>query len=237
MYIENAAWARDVLAGLRLREGARALDIGSSTLHYRTVEQPHVQREVMAPLLARGVRITHLDAKESEGVDVVQDLDAATPKLAERLGTFDLVLCIGLLGYVKDRANTLDVVASLVGEGGWLVSTTPESYRRTLDPYDNMWRPTPRELAAEYELRGLRTVRAESVRIDDRRYYRGFMSRPSWVPVRERFWFPLPLGSDLLRRRVPRWRWRESCVLAQRVGSPSGLSEGPDQPATGLAST
>jgi hypothetical protein len=138
MYIENAAWVRSALAGLVLSEGARAIDIGSSTLHYRTIEQPHVDREVHSPLRRRGVEITHLDGKATEGVDVVQDLDAATPELAERLGTFDLVLCIGLLGYVKQPANTLDVVAALAGEGAWLVSTTPESYRRTRDPYDNM---------------------------------------------------------------------------------------------------
>jgi SAM-dependent methyltransferase len=217
MYIENAAWIRDALTRVALPEGARAIDVGSSTLHYRTVEQPHVERDVLAPLRERGVQITHLDAKDTEGVDVVQDLDAATPELAGRLGTFDLVLCIGLLGYVKEPANTLDVVASLVGKGGWLVSTTPESYRRTRDPHDNMWRPTPRELAAEYERRGFETVHAESVRIDDDRYYRGPLSRPSWIPIGERFWFPLPGGSDRVRRRVVRWRWRESCVLVRRA--------------------
>jgi hypothetical protein len=117
MYIENAAWVRSALAGLVLPEGARAIDIGSSTLHYRTIEQPHVDREVLSPLRRRGVEITHLDGKATEGVDVVQDLDAATPELAERLGTFDLVLWLGLRGYVKQPANTLDVVAALAGQG------------------------------------------------------------------------------------------------------------------------
>jgi len=216
MYVENAAWVRDVLADIPLPDGARAIDIGSSTLHYRTIEQPHVEREVLAPLRERGVRITHLDAKPAEGVDVVQDLDAATPELATRLGTFDLVLCVGLLGYVKQPANTLDVVAALAGDRAWLVSTTPQSYRRTRDPHDNMWRPDPRELAAEYERRGFETLRAESVRIDDERYYKGLKSRPSWTPVGERLWLPLPGVTDQVRLRVPRWRWRESCVLARR---------------------
>jgi SAM-dependent methyltransferase len=214
MYVENAAWVRDALAATRLPEGARAIDAGSSTLHYRTVEQPHVEREVMAPLRARGIRITHLDAKAAEGVDVVADLDGAT---AGRLGTFDLVLCLDLLAHVREPAITLDAVAALVAAGGWLVSTTPGSYRRTPDPHDNRWRPDPRELAAEYERRGLETVRAESVRIDDLRYYRGLKSRPSWVPAGG-VWLPLPGFSERLRRRVPRWRWRESCVLLRRAG-------------------
>ena len=219
MYIENAAWVRAALAELEFPERARAIDVGSSTLHYRTIEQPHVEREVLAPLRERGIEITHLDGKAAEGVDVVQDLDAATPALAQRLGTFDLVLCLGLLGYVKQRANTLDVVAALAGEGAWLVSSTPQSYRRTRDPYDNMWRPDPAELAAEYERRGFETVRAESVRIDDERYYKGLKSRPSWTPVGGRLWLPLPGVTDQVRLRVPRWRWRESCVLARRRGA------------------
>jgi hypothetical protein len=215
MYIENAGWARDALAGLELPEGARAIDVGSSTLHYRTIEQPHVEREVLAPLRRRGIQIIHLDGKAAPGVDVVQNLDTAAPDLATRLGTFDLVICLGLLGYVKQPANTLDILASLAGAGAWLVSSTPQSYRRTDDPYDNKWRPDPAELAAEYERRGFETVRAESVRIDDARYYHGLRSRPSWVPVGAR-WLPLPGVTDQLRLRVARWRWRESCVVARK---------------------
>jgi SAM-dependent methyltransferase len=216
MHIETAVWVRDALAGVSLPASGRVIDVGSSTLHYRTVEQPHVEREVMAPLRARGLRITHLDAKAAVGVDVVEDLDVATPELADRLGTFDLVLCLDLLAHVNQPASALDAVVSLLGEGGWLVSTMPESHRRTPDPRDNAWRPTPRELAGEYGRRGLETARAESVRIDDDRYYRGLLSRPSWAPVGERFWFPLPGFSERARRRVPRWRWRESCVLVGR---------------------
>ena len=218
MYPENAAWIRNALAGIDLEPGSRAVDIGSSTLHYRTVEQPHVEREVMAPLRERGVKIVHLDAKAADGVDVVQDLDEATPELAERIGTFDLVLCVGVLGYVHEPQRALDVAAALAGEGAWLISSTPESYRRTLDPYDNMWRPSPTELAAEYERRGFETQRAESVQIDGSRYYKGLRSRPSWVPVAGRFWLPLPGFTERLRYRIPALHWRESCVLARRRG-------------------
>jgi hypothetical protein len=38
MYVENAAWVRDALAAISLPEGARVIDIGSSTLHSRTVD-------------------------------------------------------------------------------------------------------------------------------------------------------------------------------------------------------
>ena len=82
MHVETAAWTRAALAEIELPPGGRALDVGSSTLHYRTVEQPHIEEQVMAPLRARGVEIVHLDAKPAPGVDVVCDLGTADEGLA-----------------------------------------------------------------------------------------------------------------------------------------------------------
>jgi hypothetical protein len=77
VHVETAAWTRAALEAIDLPPGSRALDIGSSTLHYRTVEQPHIDEQVMAPLRARGVEIVYLDAKDAPGVDVVYDLEQA----------------------------------------------------------------------------------------------------------------------------------------------------------------
>jgi hypothetical protein len=77
---------------------------------------------------------------------------------------------------------------------------------------------TPDELAALFSERGFSRVRAETVRIDDPRYYRGLVSRPSWVPVRGgRSWVPLPGVSEQARLRIPALRWRQCCVLMRRV--------------------
>lgn len=216
MYPENAAWIREHLERLPLGPGDRALDVGSQTLHYRTVEQPHVEREVMAPLRRLGVTITHLDAKHGEGVDVTCDLDFAGPELGERLGRFELVLFVGILAYVRSPDHVTELVSGLVAPGGWLVVTTPSRYRRTLDPRDNILRPAPDELAAMFERHGLESEAQASLRIDGSQYYRGLLSRASWLPVRGRWWLPLPGFSERLRYRVPALRWRESCVLMRR---------------------
>jgi SAM-dependent methyltransferase len=216
VHVETALWIRGALAEIELRPGARALDVGSSTLHFRTVEQPQIEEHVLAPLRGRGVEITHLDAKQAPGVDIVCDLDRADAGLVSELGTYQLVLFIGILQYVRNAGHSLDLVARLVAPGGWLISAHPESYRRTLDPRDTMVRPNPDELSEMFERRGLERVRAESVRIDDGRYYRGLKSRASWVPAFGRFWFPLPGFSEWLRARVPRLRWRVSCVVMRR---------------------
>jgi hypothetical protein len=216
VHVETAAWTRAVLAEMDLPVGSRALDIGSSTLHFRTVEQPHIEEQVLAPLRARGVRIVHLDAKQAPGVDVVYDLDEADGTLADRLGEHALVLLTGILQHLREPARVADLVTRMVAPGGYLVVHHPQSARRSYDPVDHGVRLTPDRLARFFERRGLERVRVESVRIDDPRYYRGLISRPSWLPVRGRVWLPLPGVTDQVRLRVPALRWRQSCVAMRR---------------------
>lgn len=216
MHVETAAWTRAALAPLPLPSGSRALDIGSSTLHYRTIEQPHIEEQVLAPLRARGVQVVHLDSKDAPGVHVVRDLDEADAGLAEQLGEFALVLLASVLQYLREPARAADLAVRALAPGGHLVAHHPASARRTNDPVDRMLRMSPEELAAVFERRGLERLRAESVRIDDPRYYRGLFSRPSSVPVGGRFWLPLPGVSERARLRLPALRWRQSCVLMRR---------------------
>jgi len=218
MHVETAAWTRAALAELDLPAGSRALDIGSSTLHYRTVEQPHIEEQVLAPLRMRGVDVVHLDAKEAPGVHVVCDLDQADEQLRDRLGEYALVLVASVLHYVRKPARVADLAVGVLAPRGHLVAHHPASARRTYDPLDRMLRMSHEELAGVFERRGLERIRADSVRIDDPRYYRGLLSRASWIPVRGRFWLPLPGFSDRVRFRIPALRWRQSCVLMRRPG-------------------
>jgi hypothetical protein len=216
VHVETAAWTAAALANLEFARGSRALDVGSSTLHYRTVEQPHIEEQVMAPLRARGVEITHLDAKPAPGVDVVCDLGRADASLAARLGEYALVLVCGMMQALRDPGRVVDIAVQALAPGGHLVAHHPETARRTFDPVDFMLRMSPDELAGRFERRGLERVRADSVRIDDPRYYRGLVSRPSWIPFRGRVWLPLPGVSEQVRLRIPALRWKQSCVVMRR---------------------
>ena len=216
MHVETAAWTRAALAEIELVPGSRALDVGSSTLEYRTVEQPHIEEQVMAPLRARGVELVHLDAKRAPGVDVVCDLDAADEQLAARLGEHALVLVCAVLQTLRDPGRAADLAVGVLAPGGHLVAHHPESARRNCEPVDTRLRMSPGALAGMFERRGLERVRAESVRIDDPRYYRGLVSRASWIPLRGRVWLPLPGVSEQVRRRIPALRWRQSCVVMRR---------------------
>lgn len=218
MYVETAAWIRDRLAAIDLPSGGRVADLGSSTLHYRTVDQPHVDGEVLAPLRDRGLTISHVDIKEDEGVDVVFDVgDAKADPLTAIGSDFDLVLSVGMLQVVPDWRRGVEVLAALTAPGGWLLAESPHVFRRVFDPEDNFWRPSPDDLVAAFrEVGDFDVVAAESIRIDTERQYRGLVSRPSWTPFAERIWLPVPGFTERIRYRVPRWRWRDSVVLLRR---------------------
>jgi SAM-dependent methyltransferase len=210
VFIEEAQWIERALAERGVGAGSAVLDIGSSTADFRTVVQPHIERHVIAPLRARGAEVTHLDAKSGDGVDVVCDLaDPALDLLGSVGRRFDLVTCCNLLEHVTDREATVRQVASVVAPGGTLLVTVPGRYRYHEDPIDTMFRPTPEELASlvtgvEPELR---LAAAESVQIRRLQYYN--------------------LRSRYLRERVieflfwllPRYRWRQSCVVFERAAA------------------
>jgi SAM-dependent methyltransferase len=218
MFVEEAAWLARTLAALPLPESATALDVGSSTQDYRTSDQPYIERDVVAPLVARGATWKTLDAKDAPGVDFVLDLTADAAAVEAAVGaTFALVLCANVLVHVADPPAAAASLRRLVAPAGHLVVTTPSSYRRTTDPVDNGWRPLPAELAALL-LGGderFEVVTATSLRIDDRRYYRRVTGRPSWQRIGRR-WVPLPGAVEAVRRAVPALRWRESCVVLRR---------------------
>jgi hypothetical protein len=218
VFVEEARWLRAALERLQLPDGAAVANIGSSTEHFRTVEQPHIEREVLAPLRARGGEIVHVDMKEDEGVNLAVDLNAPGLDLAAALGReFDLVLATGLLEHFERPETVCALVRACVAPAGWLVVTTPQSYRHTPDPVDFGYRPDPAELADDVIGGDSRfaVVDSASVRIDDPRYYKGVVSRASVTKLGGRL-VPLPGASERLRLRVPRWRWRESCVVVRR---------------------
>jgi SAM-dependent methyltransferase len=142
MFIDEAVWLEQVLAGLALPRGARVLDIGSSTLEFRTRVQPHIDRHVFAPLRAAGIAISHLDARAEPGVDIVADITTLQGVASD----FDVAICTSLLEHVVDREQTALHICRVVKPGGVLILTVPQRYPLHADPIDTGFRPTPEEL-------------------------------------------------------------------------------------------
>lgn len=215
MFCEESLWLRRTIEALELQDG-EALDVGSSTLGYRRDRQPHIERNVVAPLRRRGVELRTLDVRDGEGVDYVCDLTAPAGDPAAQIGArFALVLCTNVLVHVADARRGARALRTLVAPGGWLIVTTPQRYRRVGDPLDNGLRPSPRALADLVAgATGFEVVRRDSVRIDEPRYYRRSL-RPSFHRL-GRLWVPVPGALEQLCRVVAPLRWRVSCAVLRR---------------------
>lgn len=124
------------------------LNVGSSTGHFREVEQPHIDRHIFAPLRERGVRVIHADIKAAPGVDLVGDVYDPAFKAEVAAIAPRLLICSNLLEHLLDREGFLGFCRDVLAPGGHILVTVPCSYPYHLDPIDTMYRPTPAELEA-----------------------------------------------------------------------------------------
>lgn len=212
MFLEEAGWIRSQLAGAALPPGSRVLDLGSSTLEYRTVVQPHISERVHRPLLERGCELTCADIKDGEGVDLVVDLSRTDLPAATFARPYDLVICSNILEHIVDRATFIRNVLRFCAAPGLLLCTVPRYFPWHADPIDTMYRPSAEQLVADLGEHADVTVQAAAVlRIDDPSYYQ---FQPG------RILDHLLLRSLRLRVHgaVPALRWRVACVLLQTEG-------------------
>jgi SAM-dependent methyltransferase len=135
---------------LDLRGISPLLNLGSSTGHFREVIQPHIEKELFAPLREAGVKVVHCDLKEEEGVDFAGDI--LDPVVMRRLktGGFKCILLSNLLEHVRDREAVSVACEEIVGPGGFILATVPSSYPFHADPIDTYYRPSPAELATMF---------------------------------------------------------------------------------------
>jgi SAM-dependent methyltransferase len=162
MRVEEAECIRTLVASVDMVPGVVCLNIGSSTKHFREIEQPHIGAKLIRPLEDAGVRFVHCDLKDADGVDLVGNvLDAGfQQRMAENQA--DVLLCCNILEHLSDPQAFSDACAELVKPCGYMVVSVPLSYPYHPDPIDTMLRATPVELANFFS--GWEIVRAEVVR-------------------------------------------------------------------------
>ena len=148
MRVSEARSVGEALARLGNEAIDPCLNIGSSTGHFREVEQPHVDRHLFAPLRDRGIRIIHADIKAAPGVDLVGDVYDPAFKAQIAAIAPRLVICSNLLEHLTDRDGFLDFCRDVLAPGGHMLVTVPCSYPFHLDPIDTLYRPSPAELVA-----------------------------------------------------------------------------------------
>jgi hypothetical protein len=148
--IREARWLGARLAELDHRTIFPLLNVGSSTHAFRTVRQPWIDRHLFAPARAAGHRVTHVDLKQADGVDVVADIEDRASVAALAQHGCRGVLCTNMLEHVRDIDATCATLWSLVPPGGTLILSGPYRYPIHADPIDNGYRPTAEELASRF---------------------------------------------------------------------------------------
>src|SRR5690349_21432033 len=101
MFKAEARWLREQVLSFASGSVSPLLNIGSSTRHFREVEQPWNEAELFAPLKARGIEVIHSDFREGEGIDIRADIlsDADLPRL--KALNAKAILCCNILEHVR----------------------------------------------------------------------------------------------------------------------------------------
>jgi len=117
------------------------LNVGSSTAHFREVQQKCIHDNIFGPLKAKGVIVHHLDMKKAEGVDIVGDL--SEPIFLEQLRKtkYKSVLCSNLLEHVKNPELICKAIYDIVEQDGYIVISVPNLFPYHNDPIDTKFRP------------------------------------------------------------------------------------------------
>jgi hypothetical protein len=148
VFASEAVRIRELL--LEAGQVSPLLNLGSSTWTFRTVEKPHIEAELFAPLRERGIAVDHCDLKAGEGVDISGDiLDAALRGRLIGRG-YRCVLLSNVLEHVRDRTAVAAACEDIVGPGGLILATVPASFPYHADPIDTLYRPEPADLAATF---------------------------------------------------------------------------------------
>ncbi|MFH1062933.1 MAG: methyltransferase domain-containing protein [Candidatus Omnitrophota bacterium] len=196
MLKEEAAWIKGMIDKFVIKQGLDVLDVGSSTLKFRTLIQPYIDEYVFAPLREKNNNIFYLDKKKDEGIDYAFDINDMSADSIDK--KFDVVFCCNLLEHVNDRNKIYGLLSDFLKNNGLLILTVPEAYRFHPDPIDTMFRPRMRELINLFSKFGnFEIIETQVVVINDKkRYSKGI--------------------GEKLRYNLPFLRWRINCLLLRK---------------------
>lgn len=223
MLYEESLWYQQTLLALPQSDISPILNVGSSTLHFRTVTQPFIEQNIFAPISKAGCQIYHLDMKAAEGVDIVGDLtDALFQADLQQYGC-KLFLCSNLLEHIPSpaREKLCQAMEKMLPENGYLLVSVPYGYPYHKDPIDTMFRPDVAGLSALFP--GMRLVKGEIVVAKDNspkillKRARGILVNVLHTLFPKRFGLSAA-EAEMEKKSIPYWVMPFSvcCVLLQK---------------------
>lgn len=194
MFKEESVWIKETLRSLDSSLIHNVLDVGSSTAHFRTHIQPHIDKNVFAPLLEKGILVSYMDKKTDEGIDYVFDVE--NMDFTQIGKQFDLVICCNLLEHVKNPHKVCSLLADLTKKRGYLLVTVPKEYRYHNDPIDTGFRPSIKELLLMFPK--MEIIKRKVVYIKDKEKY------------------ILSSISEAIKYIIPALNWKVNCLLMRK---------------------
>jgi len=190
MFSEEAKWIEQALQMIIINDDKTAINFGSSTLYFREHIQPHIQNYIFGPLEKKGWNILHVDIKKGEGIDMVADLTDASFNTSFKVKAA-LVICTNMLEHVTDIKLAVNNLITACKQNGYMLITVPYKYKKHLDPIDNMFRPTPAEIADLFTHANVNVIDDGIITIEDKSYYRIKKSAIPFWGYRERLLYYL----------------------------------------------
>lgn len=167
MFLEESYWIKRELQ--KISDIKDVIDIGASTLEFRTVRQPYIEENIFKPLKDRGIKITYLDMKCQNGVDISLDISDKGFSFREE---FDLVICTNILEHIERLDTSIINLSNLVKDNGYLIVTVPYVYPYHPDPIDNMLRFTIKDLKTLFK--NFDVISAETINVESRTFFHRF---------------------------------------------------------------
>jgi SAM-dependent methyltransferase len=169
-------------------ESSPLLNVGSSTREYNEKYQPWIERDLFAPLRKLGVKIINLDRHVADGVDITADIMNDDDFARIKASPYRTILCCNIMEHVVDPAELARRCTECVEPGGTIIVTVPNSYPRHSDPFDNLFRPTPEQVAALFPDCDV----LDGAIIDSGMSYRDHVYKRPWILLRHVVRFPFP---------------------------------------------
>jgi hypothetical protein len=211
-------WHANLFSIMKLDDCFPMLNVGSSTKRFRTITQPHIDKQIFEPLRNNNLNVQHLDIKNEPGVDIVGDIN--DPQLLARLSNYEFksILCSHLLEHIVNQNEFCKRITSIIPVGGYIFVSCPFKYPYHPDPFDNGFRPNVESLASMFP----GTIIINSAVIKGGTFLNTIFRNPkSCVIMIARILFPFYKFNNWINtlRHLP-WLFKEyqaSCVILKKV--------------------
>src|SRR5438105_2004609 len=129
MFKQEAEWIQRVLADVHpLNSYNNVANLGSSTINFRTIIQPHIHKHIIVPLENKGWKILHVDFKKEDGVDIVADLTDI--HFGEKFKNyFAITICTNVLEHVENINRVVNNLLKVTKNNGYILITVPYKYK------------------------------------------------------------------------------------------------------------